>query len=404
MPIREHENWIPLAVAARRGHCRRCALNSPPAIASLEAAIAFGQELLARHPERDALAAYSAAAAGRRRRYPALYLGHLYVPGDAGGPADEITLPAVTAPDTAEGALAREIVGMFGPLGMLNPVNACFGMGAGTAALVPCFGIPLDPSVANGPAFTRSLAEVLADPPPDPETAGPIPEWRRRIDLLRDRTPAAFKIGLPDMQGPFNLAHAILGNDALLAPYDSEKDFHAFMERLTSFWIALRRQLMTWIGEERLNPRDRMGRIAECSVNLVSPDFYEQFILPHDRRIAEAFGPLHIHPCSGPHVFRATLKNLPVAHTEAGFVDRAAAGAIAVADALAAIGGRPVLLSIGQELPEGREYEFIREDFDRYKTNPRLLFSYTGMHWRRRDRGMIRDMHRRLDEHWAEKC
>ena len=39
-------------------------------------------------------------------------------------------------------------------------------------------------------------------------------------------------------------------------------------------------------GETRQAPYDRPGKICECSVNLVSPDFYRQHILPHDRRIA----------------------------------------------------------------------------------------------------------------------
>jgi hypothetical protein len=102
-------------------------------------------------------------------------------------------------------------------------------------------------------------------------------------------------------------------------------------------------------------------------------------------------------------VFHATLRGLPVNATEAGFIDRAFAGAISVDDALAAIGDHPILLFIGQELPAGREYEFICRDLDRYAGNPRLLFAYTGMHWRRRDRPLIRDIHRRLDAYWTRQ-
>jgi hypothetical protein len=34
---------------------------------------------------------------------------------------------------------------------------------------------------------------------------------------------------------------------------------------------------------------------------------------------------------------------------------------------------------------------------------PRLISGNTGMHWRRKDRPLIRDIHRRLDQHWADK-
>jgi hypothetical protein len=60
-------------------------------------------------------------------------------------------------------------------------------------------------------------------------------------------------------------------------------------------------------------------------------------------------------------------------------------------------------LAIGQELPEGKEEEFIRRDLDRYADNPRLLFCYTGMHWRIKDRSKIRAIHRRLDAYWQSR-
>jgi hypothetical protein len=142
--------------------------------------------------------------------------------------------------------------------------------------------------------------------------------------------------------------------------------------------------------------------VSECSCNLVSRECYEEHILPHDLRLAQAFGAMRMHPCSGPHVFHATLEDLPnVIYTQAGHIASASAGSISVDDALAAIGDRPIVLDIGQELPERGEEDFIRHDLDRYARHPRLMFAYTGMHWRRKDRPLIREMHRRLDEYWA---
>ena len=376
-------------------------MTTPP-LTSLAEAVKYVLDALGRYPERDALAVYAAASAGRRRPHPAFHLGHLADPADTLPPPDDFTLPPVTAPGTPEGQLARDIVGLLEPLKLLNPVSPCLSLGQGPGTLVTCFGIPLNSEAQNGPAFNKTVAQVLAEPPPDPASAGLLPEIQARIALIRANTPPAFRISLPDMQGPFNLAHAIAGGEALTLPYDDEDAFFALMDRITAFWIAARRQLCAWIGD-RLSPGDRVARICECSVNLVSPDFYDRFVLPHDRRIAAEFGPLRIHPCSGPHVFHVTLDNLPVCEAEAGFIAKTAAGAIPVDEALRAIAGRPILLHIGQELPEGREYEFIRADFDRYVDTPRLLFGYTGMHWRRKDRPAIRDLHRRLDAYWAER-
>ena len=289
---------------------------------------------------------------------------------------------------------------------MLNPVNRVFGMliqGPGT--FYPSFGIPLNPEAQNSPAFTRSMEIMLRDPVPDPVTSGLLPQIRDKIINLKAHLPVGeFKIAMRHIPGPFNMAHDMIGEEAMLAPIDAPEQFSRLMERITTFLIETRHVLHDWIGEDWLYGVDRVPTISECSVNLVSREFYEEHILPHDRRIVHAFGEARIHPCSGPHVFHATLENLPnVTYTEAGFIAKTAAGSISVDEALAAIGNKPITLHIGHEPPEGGEYECIRRDLDRYDEHPRLLFGYTGMHWRKKDRPLIRDLHQRLDAYWVEK-
>jgi hypothetical protein len=374
-------------------------------IRSLAEAAEYFDAVMRQHPERDGFAPYLAALAGRWRPHSGLALGHLGVPDDPGPVLDDVTLPEVAMPTSPEADLARDVVQMLAPLNLLNPVTPVFGLGRGSESMAPSFGIPLDPDAQNAPAFNKPIGRILAEPPPDTGNSGLFPEMRERIERIKAHLPPRFKIGFPGLQGPFNIAHAIAGSEAFTAPYDDPGKWYALMDRITTFWIEARRVLLGWIGEDRLAPIPHTWRpcITECSCNLVSAEFYEEFVLPHDRRIADAFGPVHIHPCSGPHVFHATLRGLPVNATEAGFIDRAFAGAISVDDALAAIGDHPILLFIGQELPAGREYEFICRDLDRYAGNPRLLFAYTGMHWRRRDRPLIRDIHRRLDAYWTRQ-
>ena len=371
-------------------------------IRSLTEAMDYFDAVMSRHPGRDAFAAYAAAREGRRRPHSGLVLLHLVVPDDMAENVDEFSLPEVATPKTPAGDLARDVINLLEPLKMLNPVATCFGLGQGSESMAPSFGIPLNPEAQNAPAFNKPIDRILAEPPPNTENSGLFPEMRERIERIKAHCPPRFKIGFPGLQGPFNIAHAIAGSEVFTAPLDDIGKWNALMERITTFWIEARRTLLRWIGEDRLSPTPDTWepRITECSCNLVSADFYEEFVLPHDRRIAAAFGPVHIHPCSGPHIFHATLENLPVFATEAGYIAQTAAGAISVDDALAAIGKRPILLHIGQELPEGREFEFICRDFDRYRENPRLLFAYAGMHWRRKDRPRIREIHRRLDDYW----
>jgi hypothetical protein len=370
-------------------------------IDSLPAACDVMLAALAAHPERDELAAVTAALAGARRDYPCVFIQHLFDPADTEPCRDDVVLPDVTADKaTPDGALAHEVIGMLEPLKMLNPISAAFGLGLGPGTLVASFGIPLNPEAQNAPSFTRSLADVMAEPPPDPAASGLLAGMHQRIAQIRALTPPTFLIRLPDYQGPFNIAHSVLGSEVFTAPYDTPDLFAAFLSRVTELLLAARRNMIDWIGPERLHPLDRIGHISNCSVNLVSADFYREFLLAQDQRIAAACGDLHMHPCSGPHVFYVTLENLPLCVAEAGHIERTAAGSISVDDASRAIGDRPILLMIAQELPEGQEFEFIKADLDRYAATPRLMFSYTGMHWRRRDRARIRDIHRRLDAHW----
>lgn len=374
-------------------------------ITSLEEAMAVFEETFARHPERNEHAAVEAALDGRSRPYPVLGMNFLGDPTDRGDPRYAFELPAVEMADGPEGRLARSVVNMLAPLRMLNPIRPAFGFGSGPGTLVTCFGIPLNPDTGNSPAFTRSIRDVLAKPPPAPGQTGLVPEILESIEHAKALTPNRFKISMPDTQGPFNLAHSIVGEEIMLAPCTDAGAYHAIMDRITTFWVATIDLLRERIGPDRLEPRSRAAvTICECSVNLVSPDFYREFILPYDLRIAEHFPSLAIHPCSGPHVFRVTLENLPkVIWTEAGHIARTAAGSICVDDALAAIGKRPITLQIGQELPEGGEYEFVVRDLDLAGERPKLLFGYTGMHWRKRDAPRIREIHRRLDDYWAER-
>ena len=232
-----------------------------------------------------------------------------------------------------------------------------------------------------------------------------MPQMRKKIESIKGNVPESFKIHFPDRQGPFNLAHLILGTEVFTAPYTDPEKFHAIMKRITDFWLQARKVLIEWIGPERLDPWYASdNRVCECSVNMISPDMYKQFVLPYDMQISEAIGSIAIHPCSGPHVFHVTLDNLPnVVYTEAGHIEQTTAGAISVDEALEVIGDQPIALGIGQELPEGREYEFIKRDLDRCPGNPRLMFAYTGMHWRKKDRPLIRDIHKRLDDYWDDR-
>lgn len=374
------------------------------ALRTLDEVIDYTLTTLKNHPERDISVACEAALKGERRRHPVISVNHLGDPRDTFEPIGEYELPDVEISDDKQRGIAEEIVNMMAPLKMLNPINLAFSTGKGPGTLVTCFDIPLDPEAHDTPAYSKTIDEVLSSPIPHHKTSGLLKNVYEKIRIVKDSTPDNFKIRRPDTQGPFNIAHSLVGDEAMLAPYTEPDKFHRLMSLITDFWIDVVSSLIDEIGPDRLAVEERNVRIAECSVNLVSRETYEEFILPYDLKINDAFGPLSIHTCSGPHVFYATLEDIPgIMRTEAGFIARTAAGYTPVDEALKAIKGKPILLGIGQELPEGKEYETIRDDFDRYKEHPRMLFNYTGMSWTKKDRPKIREIHQRLDEYWKQE-
>jgi hypothetical protein len=123
-----------------------------------------------------------------------------------------------------------------------------------------------------------------------------------------------------------------------------------------------------------------------------------------DRRIAEYYGEVAIHPCSGPHVFHMTLEHLPnVVYIEAGrIINSTAAGSISADDALTAIGDRPIVLAIGEELAAGEEEAGMRRLLGLAARNPRLTFVFCGLGWKRADEPAMRDLHQKMNEYYAE--
>ena len=374
-------------------------------IESLDEACQWTLSTFKSHPERNQLESYLAALDGRKRRYPALQLNHLANPADDSTAIDDFMLPHLVINDRNEASLAALAINRMAPLAMLNPVSLALPLGVGPGTLAASFGIELDPSCAWSPAHSISLDKALALGAIDPENSGMLPEIKAKIELYKKTFPPEFLIQLPDIQGPFNIAHAVLGDEAFFAPVDEPERFAEFMSRITDFWIQVRHNLLSWIGSERIYPfHQRLCRITECSVNLISAEMYRIHVLPHDLRITNEFGNIHIHPCRGPHVFHVTLDNLPgIKAIETGYIANSAAGAILVEESLAAIANRDIWLMIGQEVPSGAEFEFIVNDLNYYEQTQRLTYIYTCMGLKKKDRPFIRDLHRRLDDYWMQK-
>lgn len=356
---------------------------------------------LERNPLKNGLTVLADLETGRRPSVPPLTLGRMA--DDWLSPPKPEAEPAPKLSPVEE--LANVVRGMLNPLEMENPLLPVLGLGVGTVTAATAFGVEVDTDPEHrgnlgGPKCHLPLEHFDDFPVPDVNTAGLFPQIRERIDFYCQHLPPEIKISLPDLQGPFNIAHILLGTKLFYHMVDDPARVRGLLGRITDFLIQCFDTIPQWIGEERsLRFIGSSKRIAECSVNLISREHYREFVLPCDLRLAEHFGEIAIHPCSGPHVFEETLDNLPnVRYTECGVIDCAFAGSIDVDGALRKIGGRPVILSCGEELKEGREERTIRDHFSRLEDHDLMSFGYSGMYWTRNDDADIAALHRKLDE------
>jgi hypothetical protein len=116
----------------------------------------------------------------------------------------------------------------------------------------------------------------------------------------------AIHITQPDLEGPMDIAHLVWGKDVLLAMYDEPKLVAEFFSLVAETYIACLEAIAPTVVEEAgrsdmvyLHWGIVKGRalIKDDSAIMLSPEHYERFVKPCDRRILDAVGGGGIHSC-----------------------------------------------------------------------------------------------------------
>lgn len=102
--------------------------------------------------------------------------------------------------------------------------------------------------------------------------------------------------GFLNYQGVLNTALKLRGNDIFLDMIEDEAfadDLFAHIaDTIERFALRVqKRQRATGVDIDLLS-------LSNCVVNMVSPDMYARFILPHDRRLSEKFQRFGVHTCN----------------------------------------------------------------------------------------------------------
>lgn len=170
--------------------------------------------------------------------------------------------------------------------------------GAFGACCVPAiYGIPIQYSADNWPSSAHqylSAQDVAVLEPPDLDSDPFFGALMQQIEWIA-RANGRIE-GFINWQGVLNTAYRLRGEDIFVdMALEPARARHVF-ECVTATMID---------GAQRLYARQRDSgvdvrhfTVSNCLVNMVSSEQYRDFLLPFDRQIAGAFGPMGIHNCA----------------------------------------------------------------------------------------------------------
>lgn len=132
-----------------------------------------------------------------------------------------------------------------------------------------------------------------------------------------------------NLQGIQNIALDIMGQELYLSYYSDPDEITALLEKITEMTLEIGKLFYALSDDisggvtaivRQVMPKNYLT--SNCSVEMVSNDCYEEFLLPLDQKLADAFPCFGIHHCgkSMQHVCEgyAKVKNLAFAEVGAG--------------------------------------------------------------------------------------
>jgi hypothetical protein len=177
----------------------------------------------------------------------------------------------------------------------------------GTGILLACVGLEQEVFTDKMPWLQRHLskAEAAALTPDDLCPRGSFARGLEMMARFREVLGDTLAIYCMDTQGPFDLAHLMLGDALFYEMTDDPPFVHQVMELCLELGIRSH----TWMKEITGEPRTAMHhsgmiytesagiRICEDTTVLLGPEQMAEFAIPYSRRLAAAFGGAWVHYC-----------------------------------------------------------------------------------------------------------
>lgn len=161
-----------------------------------------------------------------------------------------------------------------------------------------------------------------------------VPDWhaldpmRRLIDDMDSlERQWGYVCGDFDLDGVLNTALQIRGQDLYLDLYDAPDAVRHLFHIVTETQIQLARYVRSRTGSCALSCNRSIAQVerslflhSNCSVQMVSPDIYDEFLLPCERRLAEALAPYGIHHCGNNlHRFSRSYRSVAPVFVDVGW-------------------------------------------------------------------------------------
>ena len=178
----------------------------------------------------------------------------------------------------------------------------------GTGILMACLGLEQELFAENEMPWLKchlTKAEIMKLTPGDIKIQGSFELGLRHMKRFREIMGDSIPVFCMDTQGPYDLAHLLLGDDLFLEMYDDPPFVHHLMDLVLALSIKAH-TLMKEISGEPLNHvyhsnsyyGANMGiRICEDTTVLIGEDAINTFAMPYTARLARHFGGAWIHYC-----------------------------------------------------------------------------------------------------------
>lgn len=145
----------------------------------------------------------------------------------------------------------------------------------------------------------EDIEEVMA---PDLDKSDVWKRTQKQIDYLKENY--GHVETYINLQGIQNIAMDIMGQEVMVAYYTAEDEVNHLLSEITKMSIdvgkrfkALSSDISGGVTAIVRQTRPEVYLTSNCSVEMVSNDLYEKFLLPYDQQMADALGSFGVHHC-----------------------------------------------------------------------------------------------------------